>query len=452
MTIEKVLIVDDEVMIRNFLTETLKQKKLDITCAENGKVAIDLIKREHFDLIISDMKMPGKSGMDVLKCTKALSPNTIVILITAYASVESAVEAMRQGAFNYLIKPFSPETVETIIEKAQEHSVLLEQNRFFKKEIATYSGKKPKHIIAASSSMKKILSDIEKVAKSTASVFITGESGTGKEVIAHAIHYLSLRSENAFIKVNCAALPESLIESEFFGHEKGAFTGAIERKSGRFELANEGTLLLDEITEVPLRLQSKLLRAIQEQEFERVGGTRTISVDIRFIATSNRCIHDAIRDKIFREDLFYRLNVIPIRLPPLRERTEDILPLAEHFLEHFAASNKRTPKRLTADAREKLLAYPWPGNIRELTNILERAVVMDTSELLRADDLLLDTSTSINKERRPTLFALHEIERTHILETLGSFNDNRTHAAKALGISVRTLRNKLKEYSVTDRL
>lgn len=452
MTIEKVLIVDDEVMIRNFLIETLKQKKLDITCAENGKVAIDLIKREHFDLIISDMKMPGKTGMDVLKCTKALSPHTIVILITAYASVESAVEAMRLGAFNYLIKPFSPETVETLIEKAQEHSVLLEQNRFLKKEISTYSGKKTKHIVAASSCMKKILTDIEKVAKSTASVFITGESGTGKEVIAHAIHHLSERSENPFIKVNCAALPETLIESEFFGHEKGAFTGAIERKAGRFELANEGTLLLDEITEVPLRLQSKLLRAIQEQEFERVGGTRSISVDVRFIATSNRSIHEAIRDKIFREDLFYRLNVIPIHLPPLRERTEDIIPLAEYFLEHFATSNKRPPKRLTPDAKERLLAYPWPGNIRELTNILERAVVMDTSELLRADDLLLDTATTHKKERRPTLLALHEIERAHILETLGTYNNNRTHAAKALGISVRTLRNKLKEYSVTDRL
>ena len=452
MTIEKILIVDDEAMIRNFLSETLKQKKLDITCAVNGKEAIDLIKREHFDLIISDMKMPGKSGMDVLKSTKTLSPDTIVILITAYASVENAVEAMRRGAFNYLIKPFSPETVEILIEKAQEHSTLLQQNHFLRQEICSYSGNKTKQIVATSSCMKKILSDIEKIAKSTASVFITGESGTGKEVIAHAIHHLSLRNNKAFIKVNCAALPESLIESEFFGHEKGAFTGAIDRKAGRFELASEGTLLLDEITEVPLRLQSKLLRAIQEQEFERVGGTRTLSVDIRFIATSNRSIVEAIRDKIFREDLFYRLNVIPIHIPPLRERKEDILPLTEHFLEHFSRANKCPLKRLTSDAKERLLTFSWPGNIRELTNILERAVVMNASELITGNDLLLETSPSEKKERRPTLLALHEIERAHILETLSSFNDNRTRTAKVLGISVRTLRNKLKEYSVTDRL
>lgn len=452
MTIEKVLIVDDEVMIRNFLSETLKLKKLDVTCAENGKIAIDLIKREHFDLIISDMKMPGKTGMDVLKFIKTLSPNTIVILITAFASVESAVEAMRQGAFNYLIKPFSPETVETLIEKAQEHASLLEQNRFLRQEVSSDSGKRTKEIIAVSSSMKKILSDLEKIAQSAASVFITGESGTGKEVIAHAIHTLSLRSDKAFIKVNCAALPESLIESEFFGHEKGAFTGAIERKAGRFELASGGTLLLDEITEVPLRLQSKLLRAIQEQEFERVGGTRTLSVDIRFIATSNRSIIEAIRDKIFREDLFYRLNVIPLHLPPLRERKEDILPLAEHFLEHFAETNKRPVKRLSQEVKEKMMNYPWPGNIRELANILERSVVMNSSELITDSDLPLEASPSVKIERRPTLLALHELERAHILDTLRNFNDNRTRAAKVLGISVRTLRNKLNEYSVTDRL
>ena len=451
MTIEKVLIVDDEAMIRNFLVETLRQQKLDVTCAENGKVAIDLIKREHFDLIISDMKMPGKSGMDVLKTTKALSPSTIVILITAYASIESAVEAMRQGAFNYLIKPFSPETLETLIEKAKEHSSLLEQNRFLKQEISTYSGNKTKQIVAVSSRMKKILSDIDKVAKSNASVFITGESGTGKEVIAHAIHYLSLRKEKAFIKVNCAALPESLIESEFFGHEKGSFTGAVDRRAGRFELANEGTLLLDEITEVPLRLQSKLLRAIQEQEFERVGGTRPINVDVRFIATSNRSIIDAIRDKIFREDLYYRLNVIPIHLPTLRERKEDILPLAVHFLEKFATENKSTPKRLTADAKEKLLSYSWPGNIRQLTNILERAVVMDASELISGEDLFLENTPTANKSTKPKLIALHEMEKEHILEVLEAFNNNRTHTAKALGISVRTLRNKLSEYQVSSR-
>ncbi len=448
MTIEQVLIVDDEPMIRSFLAETLKGKKIEVTLAENGKEAIDLIKREHFDLILSDMKMPGKSGMDVLKFTKALSPSTVVILMTAYASVESAVEAMRQGAFNYLIKPFSAESVEALIEKAEEHTTLVEQNKFLKQEISVSSVRTSTQVVAASDAMKKILTDIQKIASSSASVFITGESGTGKEVVACAIHHLSLRKEKPFIKVNCAALPESLIESEFFGHEKGAFTGAFEKRSGRFELAHEGTLLLDEITEVPLRLQSKLLRAIQEQEFERVGSARSIHVDVRFIATSNRNIAEAIGEKIFREDLYYRLNVIPVHIPPLRERREDIPPLAEHFLERFAQESKTTPKRLTADACEKLLSHSWPGNVRELANILERAHVMDRSELITEDDLSLSCANTQKKPAKKRLIALHEIEKEHILEVLAAFHDNRTHAAKALGISVRTLRNKLFTYGL----
>lgn len=449
MPIERVLVVDDEVMIRSFLAETLRGMKIDVVTAEDGRVAIDLLKREHFDLVISDMKMPGKSGMDVLKNAKALSPKTLVILITAYASVETAVEAMRQGAYNYLIKPFSPETVETLIEKASEHATLIEQNQFLKGEFGAHSTAQMDQIIAESSVMKKILTDVKKIAKSPSSVLITGESGTGKEVISHAIHALSERYDKPFIKVNCAAMPETLIESEFFGHEKGAYTGALAKRLGRFELANQGTLLLDEITEVPLNLQAKLLRVIQEQEFERIGGTKSIRVDVRLIATSNRNMLEALRDKSFREDLYYRLNVIPINLPSLRERKEDILPLAHYFLTKFCEQNRKKSKVFSPEAKELLKSYTWPGNIRELANCIERTVVLDQGDLIASEHLNLKPSGSAPTEKpKSRRLSLHEVEKEHILEILSAYNQNRTHAAKALGITVRTLRNKLKEYEV----
>lgn len=294
-----------------------------------------------------------------------------------------------------------------------------------------------KRVIAKSPYMKKLLGDLPKVAKSRSSVFIIGESGTGKEVIAEAIHSLSNRKDAPFIKVNCAAIPDSLLESEFFGHEKGAFTGAISKRLGRFELANHGTLLLDEVSEIPLSLQSKLLRAVQEQEFERVGGSLPVKTDVRFIATSNRNMQEAIQTNQFRGDLFYRLNVVPLYLPPLRERKEDILPLAEHFLK------RHTPtKTLSKSALEKLLAYSWPGNIRELSNVIEHSVVMGDQERIEAEDLQIAV-----KEKRPLELpedlSLKEVERLHILKVLALHENNKTKAAQALGISVRTLRNKL---------
>jgi two-component system response regulator AtoC len=302
-------------------------------------------------------------------------------------------------------------------------------------------------IIAESEVMKKILSDVSKIAQSSASVFISGESGTGKEVIAEAIHRSSLRAAHPFIKVNCAAVPETLIESEFFGHEKGAFTGAINKRIGRFELADGGTLLLDEISEVPAGVQSKLLRVVQEQEFERVGGILPIRVDVRLISTSNRNMKEAVENKQFREDLYYRLNVVPIYLSPLRERKEDILPLTDFFLERLCEENRKLKKKLSASAQKRLLEYPWPGNIRELANVIERTVVMHSQEEISSEDLLMEDHCRLKSSSVP--LTLHELEKRHILETLAAQNYNRTRTAQLLGISIRTLRNKLHLYQGT---
>jgi len=325
---------------------------------------------------------------------------------------------------------------------------LVKENRFYR------DAQKSSTLIAQSPALRNILRDLEKIAQSQASVFITGESGTGKEVIAGAIHELSIRAQYPFIKVNCAAIAETLVESEFFGHEKGSFTGAHTRKIGRFELAHKGTLLLDEVTEIPLSLQPKLLRAIQELEFERVGGTKPIRVNLRFVATSNRNMKEAIEQKIFREDLFYRLNVVPIHIPPLRKRPEDVLPLANHFLKKFCIENHKIDKTLSVDAEQKLLDYPWPGNVRELANTIERTVVLHMNSLIESNDLHLSPlncplPTPLPSARPPLCgLTLKEMEKELILNTLQSHQHSRSKTAAALGINVRTLRNKLHEYGV----
>jgi len=457
MAIEKILIVDDEVLIRNFLAETLQRKNFDVTTAENGTKGIACLKNQSFDLVITDMKMPDITGIDVLKKVKERSPKTIVIVITAFGSIENAVEAMRLGAFHYLIKPFTPDTIEAAIAKAEEHISLVEENQYLRQQVHGGSSRSAKRVVGESAIMLKILDDVKRVANSNASVFISGESGTGKEVIAHAIHHSSPRVNKPFVRVNCAAVPETLVESEFFGHEKGSFTGAHNKRMGRFELANGGSLLLDEITEIPIALQAKLLRVIQEHEFERVGGTKLIQVDVRSISTSNRQIQEAIKEKVFREDLYYRLNVIPIHLPPLRDRRDDIIPLTEYFLERFCIENHREQKTLAADAKKKLLDYPWPGNIRELANIVERVVVMDFAKEIAAEHLYLDIGAPSSPETiendpasLPVGISLHELEKRMIIETLQTQKENRTRTAEVLGISIRTLRNKLHEYQVEE--
>lgn len=456
MTIQKILIVDDEMLVRNFLAETLRRKKFEVETAESGQKALNLLKDTPFDMIITDMKMPGMTGIDVLRKAKELSPHTIVVIITAFGSIENAVEAMRLGAFNYLIKPFSPDTIEAVIEKAQEHQALIEENQYLRQQLSQGGSGSAPNIIAESPSMKKILNDIMQVAQSNTSVFIHGESGTGKEVIAHAIHTHSQRAQQPFIKVNCAAIPETLIESEFFGHEKGSFTGATSRRLGRFELAHKGTLLLDEITETPMGLQAKLLRVIQEQEFERVGGTKPIKVDVRLISTSNRHMKEALAQKMIREDLYYRLDVFPVYLPPLRDRKEDIVPLAHYFLKKVAAENHRECKILTDSSVNKLLSYSWPGNIRELANVIERAVVMDAHREVSPDHLLIENMSSMasksTQDDSPLemtgaalqkTMTLKELEKKMIVETLRAQNNNKAKTAEALGINVSTLRKKI---------
>ncbi|MCX6988245.1 MAG: sigma-54 dependent transcriptional regulator [Chlamydiae bacterium] len=452
MRIEKVLLVEDDPLMKAFVIEVLQRKRWQVVHADTGRKAIDLIKKEIFDLIISDIRLPDLSGIEVLREAKEVYPKTIFILTTAYASVETAVEAMRLGAFNYLIKPFPKETLETVIEKAQEHGALVQENELLRHEVSLKHSLEKRQMIAESPIMKEMMERAAKIAKSNASVFISGESGTGKEVIASAIHFGSLRASKPFIRVNCAAIPHTLLESEFFGHEKGAFTGAINRRIGRFELADTGTLLLDEISEIPLEIQPKLLRAIQEQEFERVGGSKSIQVDTRFISTSNRNMKETIEKKQFREDLYYRLNVVPLHLPPLRERKEDILPLAEFFLEKICLENHKNRKRLSDSARQRLLAYPWPGNIRELANVIERSVVMNIDHFIEPGDLLIDLSCPVPQPSIQIIepgASLAQIEKNHILSTVKLMKNNKTKAAEALDISIKTLRNKLKEYSIT---
>ncbi len=440
MPIQKVLLIsEDERVARSLLNHW------DISTSSGALKAIELLKQTTYDLIICDFALTEISGIDVLQIAKKLHPHTPFILIIEPASAEKGLAAMRLGAFHYLTKPLTQESVETIVDKLLEHTSLVQENELLKQEIS-YPSKGPIPFIAESPAMKLILEDVKKIAKSNASVFISGESGTGKEVIASTIHQLSFRSQKPFIRVNCAAIPANLLESEFFGHEKGSFTGAFQKRLGRFELADKGTLLLDEISEIPLELQPKLLRVIQEQEFERLGGDKPLKVDVRLISTSNRNMKEAIEQKIFREDLYFRLHVIPLQIPPLRERKEDIVPLAEHFLEKLCKDNYKAQKQLSLGAKKRLLDYDWPGNVRELSNIIERTIIMHSGNVIEADNLMIEISCPIPPPQSKGVKTLAEVERMHILTTLKAMNDNKTQTAKRLGISIRTLRNKLNSF------
>jgi DNA-binding NtrC family response regulator len=402
-------------------------------------LAYEEIIKNHYDLVISDMNLAQINGISLLKRIKECKTTLPVILIADEACVNEAVEAMKLGADDFLLKPLTPKMMELI------HSYVANGSNDKKKE----ESRKRFKIITQNEKMEKLLEIARDVADSKASIFIQGESGTGKELFARYIHHHSSRRDEPFVAVNCAALPENLLESELFGHEKGAFTGAISRKKGKFELANHGTLLLDEVTEMDYQLQSKLLRVLQEREIDRIGGMNPVPVDVRFLATTNRDIEKQIKDGKFREDLHYRLNVIPFHLSPLRERKEDIPLLAKHFVEKYSELDNRSVKGLTDEAIATLIEMPWKGNVRELENIIERAVLMCKQDLISNKDLFLtekDKQPNFVTQTISQTVSLREIEKNVILNTLDHTNGNRTHAAEILGISVRTLRNKMNEY------
>lgn len=444
-----ILVIDDEPLMRDFLAETLTRGGCAVQTANNGSAGLEQLREHSFDLVITDMKMPGMDGLEVLDQARQLQPDVAVVLMTAYASVESAVRALKSGAVDYIMKPFTPDEIEHVVSRAVRQRRLERENQYLREVVsAPYDFQQ---MIGASPQMAKIYDEVKRVAASRASVLVRGESGVGKELIARAIHFHSPRAEGPFIKVNCAALAPGLLESELFGHEKGAFTHAISKKIGRFELADEGTLLLDEITELDPGLQSKLLRVLQEREFERVGGTKPIQVDVRIVSTSNRDLETTIADGTFREDLFFRLNVVPIHLPPLRERLEDLPLLVDHFVKRYGAENGRPLAHVPRETHDHLQQHHWPGNVRELQNAIERAVVLtdgDTlgPELFPFSRMKRDTPSGANGVFAPVGTTVSENEQKLILKTLEAYNNNKSRTAEVLDISVRTLRNKLNEY------
>jgi DNA-binding NtrC family response regulator len=444
--------------MREYVHEALARAEYDVESVADGNQAVDALKSQSYDVVVSDLKMQPMDGMAVLRAVRTESPDTRCIIMTAYGTVETAVEALKAGADDYIMKPFAPDELELAVTRTLERERLAQENRYLRQELnQPYDFES---IVGDSPPMQQVYDQIKKVADSPATILIRGESGTGKELVARAIHYSGIRRDKPFIKVNCAALSAGLLESELFGHEKGSFTGAHERKVGRFELAHEGTLLLDEVSEISLELQPKLLRALQEREFERVGGTRTIQVDTRIIATSNRALEQAVQEGQLREDLFFRLNVIPIHLPPLRERLDDIPALMDYFLNRYVKENARTITGFAPETKALFLEYDWPGNVRELQNAVERAVVLSSDSVLRPEHFSLGglppgvplSSRAASAGGDPSAVAVRigttvaDMEKQLILRTLDHCNQNRTHAAKQLGISVRTLRNKLKEY------
>ena len=438
----KVLIVDDEAIVRDALSDWLKDIGYQIFTAENGHKALEVIEKEKPGIMIADLVMPGMDGIELMKRAKAQQPNIEVIIITAYASIPTAITAMKEGAYDYIEKPFCPERAELLVKKLAEHQELVEENLSLRQKLEDRY--RFENIIAKSSKMQRVIEVIKVVAKSNATVLITGDSGTGKELVARAIHSQSHRRNKPFVAVSCAALPESLLESELFGHEKGSFTGAYAQKKGKFEFANGGTLFLDEVGEMSANIQVHLLRVLEEKEFTRVGGNEPVRVDVRVISATNKDLRKAIEKQEFREDLYYRLNVVNIELPPLRERKEDVPLLAEHFLHKFAMENQKEITGFSPEAMELVLDYDWPGNVRELENVIERAVILAKDSIITIADLPQENLSPARLAS--TGKNLKEIERNHVLNILRETGENYSEAARILGISRMTLYNKAKEY------
>lgn len=447
-----ILIVDDEKNAREGLKRYFEQKDYDVSTVEDGHKALEIVKSENPDVALVDLKMPGMDGMTLLQKIKKIRPRTTVIVLTAYGTVETAVQAMKAGAFYYITKPVNLEELDLILKKALREQTLEQENQSLRVELMRERYESG-DIIGKSSKIVDLLNVAEQVAQSSATVLIQGESGTGKELLAHAIHRYSQRKNRPFVTIHCAALTESLLTSELFGHERGAFTGATERKIGRFELADGGTLFLDEIGELPESTQIKLLRFLQGGEFERVGSTKTMRVDVRLICATNKDLAREVKAGKFREDLYYRINVILLKTPALRERPEDIPLLVEHFVGHFGRLNNKKIKSITPEAMASLQKYPWPGNIRELRNVIERAIVLSRDTTIgietMPDDVRSSSDGNAGEDRvMSTQSDLSLIEKTVIEKTLKSCNGNKSVAAKKLGISRRTLYRKLEEYEL----
>ena len=459
MSAARVLIVDDEKSMRDLLTITLEKAGYDVTAAEGGEAAIEAIRKDSFDTIITDLRMPRVDGMQVLRAARDLSPETAVIVVTAVASTETAVEAMKLGAYDYITKPFKLDEVDLVIKNGLERKRLRHENLYLRRQLETQH--RFENIIGKSARIQEVFDTIRKIADSPATAMVSGESGTGKELVARAIHFNSLRRDKPFVSVNCGAIPEGLMESELFGHVKGSFTGAVANKVGLFAAAEGGTLFLDEITEIPPLLQVKLVRAIQLREVRRVGDTKDIKTDVRLIAASNRDLETAVRDGVMREDLFYRLNVIPIHLPPLRERREDIAFLVAHFIQKFSKELGRDVRGVTPQAMAVLERYHWPGNIRELENAIERAIVLGTGEMVGLDSL----PESVRRERparEPEVLDLPEegvdleatlddLERRYLQMALERTRGVQTKAAELLRMTFRQFRYKLQKHSPARR-
>ncbi len=445
-----VLVVDDDPSMRTALSESLLSCGYQVDAAVDGADALKRFSKGRYDVVITDMRMPKVGGMEVLRGVKKISPETHVIVITAYGTVNTAVQAMKEGASEFIMKPFSLDDLESVVK-----NVLLSREKEPGETKDEESPLSHKEIISDDRNMISLLELLKCVSKSKSSILIQGESGTGKELFARYVHRYSNRSHMPFIAVNCAAVPHTLLESEMFGYEKGAFTGAIQRRLGKFELADGGTLLLDEVSEMDMQLQAKLLRAIQEGEIDRLGGRETIPVDVRIIATTNSDLKKDIAEKKFREDLYYRLNVIPVNIPPLKNRAGDIPLLSDYFLKKYSELAGKKMPVLSDEAMTLFKSYTWPGNVRELENIVERAVLIANGNVIRKEHLCLETGENEPDEVGLSAVPLNgntlwEVEKNLIFETLKGVNGNKTKASKILGISVRTMRNKLNEYKVSD--
>jgi two-component system response regulator PilR (NtrC family) len=454
---DKILVADDEQSMREFLEIMLKKEGYKVSLASNGEEVVKRIDNDLFDLVLLDIRMPKLDGISALKRIKTVAPETIVIMITAYASADTAIKAMKEGAYDYITKPFKVEEIKLIIKNALEKINLQKENTLLKQVVKDryHFG----NIIGQSSKMVSLYDLLAKVSPTKTNILLTGESGTGKELVAKAIHYNSPRKEKPFVILNCGAIPEALIESELFGHMKGAFTDAIATKKGLFEVADEGTIFLDEISELPLLMQVKLLRVLQDKEFKRVGGTEDIRVDVRIISATNKGLEEAVKEKHFREDLFYRLNVIQIKLPPLRERKEDIPLLANHFLKKYSEELNKNIVRISPDTLQILLNYEYPGNVRELQNIIERAVALEGSQDLTSQNLNSYLSEQPLLKKGPIDIEIPnegidlekmvgDLEKTLLLKALDKTKGIKKKAAELLHINFRSMRYRLEKYGL----